>query len=92
MKQKQKFSRIAFDQWYGMAVDKQTNEIMEWEMALSLRDSHLRSIIVWDWEILKLFLIVNNIVPNWIDCKGVDALYSKENGTWSGFVGKVCIL
>ena len=96
LKQKEKSARIAFDQGVYIGVKNQTNEMVEtgyyWDMSWSLVDSHLFSNIPYDWEILKLFFILNNIVPTWIDCKGVDTLYYKDkNGTWSGcMVEKVC--
>ena len=92
--QKEQIARVAFDQGMLVAVDNQTNELVEtggWDMSRSLVLSGGYSMIPWDWEILKLFFTVNNIVPTWIDCKGVDGggLYYKENGSWSGTVGKV---
>ena len=98
LKKRQKSARIAFDQGMQIAVDNQTNELVEtgwwWDMSLALKLSGGYNQIPFDWEILKLFFIVNNIAPTWIDCKGVDGggWYYEENGTWSGMVGKVCIL
>ena len=65
MKQKQKSARIAFDQGYGIVVDNQTNEMVEtgwYDTSMALADSHLNSQIPRNWEILKLFFIVNNII------------------------------
>ena len=94
VKQKEQIVRVGFDQGWQVTVDNQTNEFVEtgrWEMSKSLMRSGGESQIPWDWEILKLFFTVNNIVPTWVDCKGVDGggLYYKENGSWSGYVGKV---
>ena len=91
--QNRKSIRIAFDQGVLIAVNNQTNEMVEtgerWDMSVSLVESGGRSVIPREWEIIKLFLWVNNIVPTWVDCKGVGTLYYKENKTWSGLVGKV---
>ena len=88
--QKEQIARIAFNQGFGIVVDyHEMSETGKQDMSWSLVRSGGNTKIPRDWEILKLFFTVNNIVPTWIDCTGVDTLYSKENGSWSGRIGKV---
>ena len=87
MKQKEKSARITFTQGMKIGVDMETNEIIEWDIAFSLRDSHLYSQIPWDREVVKLFFMIHNIAPIWIDDNNVGQDYG--NGTFSGMLGKV---
>ena len=60
--------------------------------------------ILIQYKILKLFFIINNLSPTWIDEDDhedngksrewnnvYDNVYNKEKGTWGGYIGQVCI-
>ena len=45
--------------------------------------------IPYDFEILEIFFITNNIIVNWINCYFDWGLYDDEKERWTGAVGKV---
>ena len=45
--------------------------------------------IPYNWEILFSFFKQQNMVPNWIDTRGMVGIYNKTSGKWNGAVGKV---
>ena len=91
LKQREQSAGIAFDQGRVMGVNNQTNELVEtgyWDMSRSLVRSGGYTYIPLDWEIVKLFFTVNNIVPTYLDC-WYDA--ACNNRSWEGPIGKVCL-
>ena len=59
---------------------------------LNLRLSKFHPTISYSWEVLKIFIQHNNIVPNWIDCNFTWGWYDDETGKWTGAVGKVKLI
>ena len=94
IKQKPQFARITFNQGVNLLVDKETDEMVEtgkWDVSNTLLRSGVHSMILRDWELLKLFFNVYNINPIWLpgnSSKG-DGLYDHQKGHWSGPAGKV---
>ena len=62
--------RIAFDPGWILGVNNKTNEMKTtggWDVSeSSLVWSGTVSYFPWPWEILKIFLYINNVVPKWI--------------------------
>ena len=50
------------------------------------------TIISRNWEVLLLFFSVYNIEPIWLNCHFSWGWYDKEQGAWTGCMGKVLIL
>ena len=48
-----------------------------------------QSSLCYDWEIFSKFFSIYNIEPNWLDCNGTYGSYDKEQGEWTGCMGKV---
>ena len=47
------------------------------------------SILSWDWEVLDKFISLYNIEPIWLNCNFSWGHYDKEQGGWTGCIGKV---
>ena len=42
-----------------------------------------------DWEVLSKFFSIHNIQANWLDCHGSYGHFDKDQGGWTGCMGKV---
>ena len=42
-----------------------------------------------NWEVLNKFFSLHNIEPNWLNCDYSWGWYDKEQGGWTGCMGKV---
>ena len=49
----------------------------------------LWSQLSWDWEVLSKFFSIHNIQANWLDCHGTYGHFDKDQGGWTGCMGKV---
>ena len=69
-RQKEQFAGITYMYGAGVFFYPSGNMVMEENWYLALSTSLLRSDeytrIPWDWEILKLFFVVQNVSPVWI--------------------------
>ena len=65
------------------------NSMVEWNNYFPIINemSHLS----FDYEILSIFFLNNNILVTWIDCNRTMGIYDYETGKWTGTVGKVKI-
>ena len=41
------------------------------------------------WEVLSKFFSLHNVEPNWLDCHKSWGWYDKNQGAWTGCMGKV---
>ena len=94
MKKPQKqLARLAFDPGFYIEVNHQTNELKTsgwshfqgwyWDQSGSLVWSGTISMIVYEWEIFKIFFDKNNVVPKWIVGNYTDPYYDEESGEWT---------
>ena len=94
MKKPQKqLARLAFDPGFYIGVNNQTNELKTsgwshfqgwyWDQSGSLVWSGTISMIVYEWEIFKIFFDKNNVVPKWIVGNYTDPYYDEESGEWT---------
>ena len=80
-------ARVAYEAspWAMIEVANETNTMIEW-LVYTVAGEY--SQMPWDWEVLKPFLVHNNIEVTWIPCH-TDGVYDEETGSWNGAVGKV---
>ena len=87
MKKPQKqLVRLAFDPGMYIVVNNQTNELKTtgyWDVSESLVWSGTISMIVYEWEIFKIFFDKNNVVPKWIVGNYTVDEFDEESGEWT---------
>ena len=70
-------------------LDNETRTMTEYKTSSVLQSSKDYPSIPYSWEVLKIFIQHNNIVPNWIDCNYTWGWFDYETEKWTGAVGKV---
>ena len=80
---------IAYNPNNYFRIDYVTKWVMEFQMP---HIKGTRSKMSYEFEILNPFLKQNNIIPNWINCRGRYGWFDEESGKWTGDIGKVCLM
>ena len=80
--------RIAFNNEPKSFVYNETTK--DFDRKKPFMKNGLKNNIIWDYEILEEFIRIYNIVPTWINNYYNWGTWLKDEGKWSGAVGKVC--